>query len=186
MKNTFVRLLVVAGALSILVGALTRAEPQAATTTGIRLAHLHAIDAYRKETWRWQKLMSRPRTPTFYTERRTRDRAYLRWIRNLWKGRAVRAERAAQNPPHRREWLCIHRFERNPHQGWATHTGNGYYGGLQMDISFQRAYGRELLRRKGTANNWSPAEQMWVAERAYRSGRGFHPWPNTARSCGLI
>jgi hypothetical protein len=25
-----------------------------------------------------------------------------------------------------------------------------------------------------------------VAERAYRSGRGFYPWPNTARACGLI
>jgi hypothetical protein len=25
-----------------------------------------------------------------------------------------------------------------------------------------------------------------VAERAYRSGRGFYPWPNSARACGLI
>ena len=55
-----------------------------------------------------------------------------------------------------------------------------------MDISFQRTYGAEILRRKGTANNWSALEQMWVAERAHRSGRGFYPWPNTARSCGLI
>jgi hypothetical protein len=55
-----------------------------------------------------------------------------------------------------------------------------------MDISFQRTYGGELLRRKGTANRWTAAEQMWVAERAFRSGRGFYPWPNTARSCGLI
>ena len=71
-------------------------------------------------------------------------------------------------------------------QGWATRTGNGYYGGLQMDISFQRTYGPELLRTKGTADRWTPYEQMWVAERAYRSGRGYYPWPNTARSCGLI
>ena len=69
---------------------------------------------------------------------------------------------------------------------WDTDTGNGYYGGLQMDIHFQRAYGPELLRRKGTANNWTAVEQMWVAERAHRSGRGFYPWPNTARYCGLI
>ena len=55
-----------------------------------------------------------------------------------------------------------------------------------MDIDFQRAYGPELLRRKGTANRWTAVEQMWVAERAYRSGRGFYPWPNTARYCGLI
>ena len=55
-----------------------------------------------------------------------------------------------------------------------------------MDISFQRTYGAHLLRRKGTADHWTPLEQMWVAERAYRSGRGFYPWPNTARHCGLI
>ena len=55
-----------------------------------------------------------------------------------------------------------------------------------MDIYFQRTYGPELLRRKGTANKWTAVEQMWVAERAYRSGRGFYPWPNTARYCGLI
>src|SRR5205085_646291 len=61
-----------------------------------------------------------------------------------------------------------------------------YYGGLQMDLGFQRTYGRYLLARKGTANHWTPLEQMWVAERALRAGRGFYPWPNTARYCGLI
>jgi hypothetical protein len=55
-----------------------------------------------------------------------------------------------------------------------------------MDLAFQRLYGAELLRRKGTANRWTRLEQMWVAERALRAGRGFHPWPNTARACGLI
>ena len=107
-------------------------------------------------------------------------------MRDLWQARARTAERQAEHPPHRRAWLCIHRYERSPTQGWRTRTGNGYYGGLQMDISFQREYGPELLRRKGTANNWTAVEQMWVAERAYRSGRGFYPWPNTARYCGLI
>jgi hypothetical protein len=70
--------------------------------------------------------------------------------------------------------------------GWRTQTGNGYYGGLQMDLSFQRLYGGHLLRRKGTADKWTRLEQMWVAERALRSGRGFFPWPNTARACGLL
>jgi hypothetical protein len=55
-----------------------------------------------------------------------------------------------------------------------------------MDLSFQRAYAAGLLRRKGTADRWTPLEQMWTAERAHRSGRGFYPWPNTARYCGLI
>jgi len=82
--------------------------------------------------------------------------------------------------------FCIHRFERHAQQGWRTNTGNGFYGGLQMNIAFQRTYGPDLLRKKGTADRWLPIEQIWVAERAYRSGRGFYPWPNTARSCGLI
>jgi hypothetical protein len=28
-------------------------------------------------------------------------------------------------------------------------------------------------------------EQIWVAVRAWRT-RGFSPWPNTARDCGLL
>jgi hypothetical protein len=55
-----------------------------------------------------------------------------------------------------------------------------------MDISFQRHYGARSAAAKGTANHWTPLEQMWVAEHAHRSGRGFYPWPNTARACGLI
>jgi Transglycosylase-like domain len=183
-KHLSVRLLVLAGALCIGLAALAR--PTAATASSTRVAQIEAIDELRTETWRWQSLMRKPRTPTLFTERRSRDAAYLRWVRGLWERRAARAERQAKRPPHRSQWLCIHRYERHPVQGWRTRTGNGYYGGLQMDIDFQRAYGPELLRRKGTANHWTPVEQMWVAERAYRSGRGFHPWPNTARYCGLI
>lgn len=186
MRNPFVRLLVLAGALSIALGAAAQTQPQAATSTTARLEQLDAIAEYRTKTWHLQTLMRKPKTPTLFTERQSRDYAYLRWVRNLWQRRAARAQRQAQNPPHRRQWLCIHRYERHPGQGWATRTGNGYYGGLQMDLSFQRTYGQELLRRKGTANKWTAAEQMWVAERAHRSGRGFHPWPNTARNCGLI
>jgi hypothetical protein len=36
----------------------------------------------------------------------------------------------------------------------------------------------------GLANTWTPAEQIVVAERAYRK-RGFAPWPNTSRACGV-
>ena len=49
-----------------------------------------------------------------------------------------------------------------------------------------RTYAARDLLHRGWASNWTPLEQMWVAERAYRSGRGFYPWPNTARYCGLI
>ena len=86
--------------------------------------------------------------------------------------------------PHRAEWLCIYSHE-NGGYGWSAITGNGYYGGLQMDLSFQRTYGPEFYARKGTADHWTPDEQMVAAERAWRT-RGFHPWPNTARMCGLL
>jgi hypothetical protein len=108
--------------------------------------------------------------------------ASLRRARAVWRRRAVVVRRHfTAGPTHRRAWLCIHRYE-----GAWRDDGGPYYGGLQMDIGFQQHYGPMLLRRKGTADHWTPLEQMWIAERAYRAGRGFYPWPNTARSCGLI
>ena len=58
------------------------------------------------------------------------------WVRDLWKRRAVRAHRKAHNPPHKAGWLCIHR-----HEGPWNDPNAPYYGGLQMDIGFQRTYG---------------------------------------------
>jgi hypothetical protein len=78
-------------------------------------------------------------------------------------------------------FLCIHRYE----GAWDANTGNGYYGGLQMDAGFQSAYGADFLHRWGTADNWPVWAQLQTAVRAYRAGRGFGPWPNTARACGL-
>lgn len=106
---------------------------------------------------------------------------FRRWVHGAWKAQLARTTRHFRRPPHLRAWRCIHRYEgpwKDPHAP--------YYGGLQMDLAFQRMYGRMLLRKKGTANRWTRFEQMWVAERALRSGRGFHPWPNTARFCGLL
>ena len=155
---------------------------QASTAAAV----LRKIERYRAETWRWQALMRKQRTRASRSPYRSPDLEYRLWVLRLWQKRAATARRLAHNPPRRAAWLCIHRHERHPAQGWATNTGNGYYGGLQMDISFQRGYGAELLRRKGTANRWTAVEQIWVAERAYRSGRGFSPWPNSARACGLL
>jgi hypothetical protein len=135
------------------------------------------IDRYRHETWRWQRLMGRS-----LTRQLANAPADVEAKIAVWKSVAVRTRHVAQNPPHKREWLCIHRYEGS----WHSNTGNGFYGGLQMDLMFQRAYAPDLLRRKGTADRWTPLEQMWAAERAHRAGRGFYPWPNTARYCGLI
>jgi hypothetical protein len=106
---------------------------------------------------------------------------YRRWLHKAWEEQLAQTARRFHRPPHLRAWRCIHRYEgpwKDPHAP--------YYGGLQMDLAFQRTYGQMLLRLKGTANRWTRYEQMWVAERSLRRGRGFHPWPNTARYCGLI
>ena len=128
------------------------------------------------------KLTQHPR-PTLSRTRGDFDSLlrYRLWLRDAWRIRAERARFRAHHPPHLAEWRCIHRGE-----GSWTDPNSPYYGGLQMDLAFQRAYGPGLLRHKGTANHWAPYEQMWVAERALRAGRGFHPWPLTARWCGLI
>jgi hypothetical protein len=77
--------------------------------------------------------------------------------------------------------LCIHRYEGD----WTANTGNGYYGGLQMDLGFQRHYAGAYLARWGTADHWPVWAQVAAARRAYRAGRSFSPWPNTRRLCGL-
>lgn len=62
-----------------------------------------------------------------------------------------------------------------------------YYGGLQMDLSFQRSYGSWALARWGTADNWPMVVQVYVAYRAAGpGGRGFYPWPTCAARAGLI
>jgi hypothetical protein len=142
---------------------------------------LRKILVEQKETWRWQRIMGR--TPTRHADFGVHaiGLGYRRWVLGLWARRAAYARLRAQHPPHLSGWLCIHR-----HEGAWWDPNPPYYGGLQMDLEFQRTYGARLLRRKGTADHWTPLEQMWVAERAFASGRGFYPWPNTARWCGLI
>jgi hypothetical protein len=102
--------------------------------------------------------------------------------------RAVRrtrhaARRALGTSPIGNHWLedafqCIHRFE-----GSWTDGGLPYFGGLQLDLDFQRAYGRDFLSHFGPANRWPRSVQLAVAIRGWIS-RGFQPWP-TRRFCGL-
>jgi hypothetical protein len=139
------------------------------------------IKRYQRVTWRWQRLMGVPRTPNRKRYLRTRARDYRLFILHQWRHRAIRAKRRGHNPPHEQAWRCLQRHEgtwRDPH--------DPYWGGLQMDRTFMRQYAPRHLLRRGWANTWTPVEQMWVAERALRAGRGFYPWPNTARMCGLI
>lgn len=108
----------------------------------------------------------------------------------FWQSRAAAAAlgiaRYAPRPLFTRdrlltELMCIHHHEGK----WTSNTGNGYYGGLQMNMKFQLTYGSVFFGRWGTADNWPVWAQVVVARRAYVNGLGFTPWPNTARACGL-
>lgn len=83
-------------------------------------------------------------------------------------------------------FLCIYQYERNPRQGWQTDTGNGYRGGLQMDWSFSNTYAPAWVHRTFGRNpaRWPASVQITAAIHAWTS-RGFSPWPNTRRMCGL-
>jgi hypothetical protein len=90
---------------------------------------------------------------------------------------------AKPRPPHYSMWMCIHSKEAS----W-TDSGDPYYGGLQMGWWFMRTYASRLLAVKGPAHRWTPMEQMWVAENAYRR-EGYSlrwlrgQWPNTSYGC---
>jgi len=84
--------------------------------------------------------------------------------------------------------LCIHHYEGSWKDGGAP-----YYGGLQMDVGFQRTYGFMRIHGSrigfyelwGTADHWPIWAQIQAGKNGYKA-RGWHPWPNTARYCGLL
>lgn len=72
---------------------------------------------------------------------------------------------------------------------WTCNTGNGYYGGLQMDDTFEHTYNPIASKKWGHANNWPINSQIFAADRAYHgfwniSARGLVPWPWSNRHYG--
>jgi hypothetical protein len=132
--------------------------------------------------------------PVTYRPARTVDPEYRARHLRGWRARIGREqEKANLCPP---AWfvnaiLCI-----KSHEGDWEDGGDPYWGGIQGDRPFLSTYGPDYWRRHGSprgsvgangwTNHWSHAEQIQTAWRAYKSGRGFHPWPNTARMCGLL
>jgi hypothetical protein len=152
--------------------------------------HFEGIAYYRSSVWRFERRMGKKPTRPTYGEHvvgsceqvapfvtRWRKLANTRYKQLL----AYVKRNSLTRPLHYSAWLCIH-----SHEGAWNDYGDPYWGGLQMDRSFMYSYGRDMIARyHGFANVWPPLAQMIVAERAYRS-RGFSPWPNTARYCGLL
>lgn len=144
-----------------------------------------AVRYYRTATWRSQKTALLKPSPSNYSEKRTSNIAYLRWDVKLWRHKYIKAQKYAQNIPHKGMWFCIHSGEAS----WTDHASNNpHYGGLQMGSWFMRTYAPGLLARYGTADKWPPLQQMWVAENAYKrehysrswlSGQ----WPATSPPC---
>jgi hypothetical protein len=120
-----------------------------------------------------------PRRP----ERGSNDVRDLRRLREYWRSRAralgSRIERTSTAAT-TGALVCIHRYE----GAWNANTGNGYYGGLQMDLAFQQAYGPEFLATYGTADRWPAWAQLAAGTRAVAE-RGWTPWPSTAAMCGV-
>jgi hypothetical protein len=156
--------------------ASSKKRPAHAKVHRDRLRHVNSatVRRLRNAAWHWQALMGVRRTKSYSSLHSPRALRY-------WSGQARRMRWLAAHPPHKRAWLCINRFE-----GRWSDSGDPYWGGLQMDRGFMETYAPRVLLRRGWADHWTALEQMWVAERAYRSGRGYSPWPNTAHYCGLI
>lgn len=76
--------------------------------------------------------------------------------------------------------LCVHRHEGSWRDPWAP-----YWGGMQMDLTFQQAYGPWMLHHFGTADHWPKNGQLYASWKAWRV-RGWQPWPQTAAMCGLL
>jgi hypothetical protein len=153
----------------------------AAENKSERMKLVVQIESLINSTWHRQEVMGIHKTRTVRSYRGKRaSLAYTKWVYKHWKRINNVTIRTYRNPPYLQAFLCIHHYE-----GPWTDNYSPFWGGLQMDSDFQASYGSMLLRTKGTANHWTPLEQIWTATKAVRS-RGFYPWPNTARMCGLL
>lgn len=164
-KVTAITLLALLGAAGT-VASVGATDPPAltVTVTQTRTETVRRLQSYQGKSVRWWAWRAQ------YNRRRlNQTRAALRKQVRLGSSGLERA------------FLCIHAFEGSWDDPHAP-----YWGGLQMDMSFMRSYAPEFLRAYGTADRWTPAMQIATAMRAYLQGRGFYPWPNTARFCGLL
>ena len=73
---------------------------------------------------------------------------------------------------------CVRRHESGGRYG--TNTGNGYYGAYQFDLSTWESNGGGA----GLPSSYPPAVQDQIAFNIW-SRRGWEPWPNTSRACGI-
>jgi len=115
-------------------------------------------------------------------ERLTVEPDDLRAMDARWHLRAHRYRVALrQRAPVYAALACIHSYEGS----WSAYSPAGpYYGGYQMDPSFESHYGGEYMQMWGDALNWPVPMQTAAAWRATQEV-GYSPWPASAAACGL-
>lgn len=117
----------------------------------------------------------------------------VRAIRSTWISRL--ADIRSRNRPRQECWRshqwaesragrCVSSLEGGLRS--VSQPSGTYHGKWQSNRAFEEAYGREFVRRGwGRASNWPEWAQDLMGWRGW-SSRGWHPWPNTARRCGLL
>ncbi len=169
----------VVGATALAV-ALTITFTSSASTPMVRTTYQgYTVQQWAKAAHGWQQTaVKRARLHDWL---QTRLASRVREVQSLHRVvRRFSAQDTVLTTPLDRNFLCIHN-----HEGDWNDAGSPYWGGVQMDLEFQRTYGPEFYRAWGTADHWPVSVQLAVAMRAYLT-RGYHPWPNTARYCGLL
>jgi len=180
-------LLVVLAGIPSAVAAAGGNQPHPAAAAHVARARANSIDYWnvkaeraKATTARWLTVVrGRPPQDASRASREDLSPQAAEDDARAWHQRAIAAWRLATHPPQRRAWFCIHHYE-----GSWTDPNAPYWGGLQMDYSFQTAYGDWLLKHEGTANHWTPLTQIWAGVRAWRV-RGFEPWAGSAHACGV-
>ncbi len=116
-------------------------------------------------------------------ERDTVDVPALEAMEARWHRRAhrYRAELRRRRPAYE-ALACIHSYEGS---WWAYSPAGPYYGGYQMDPTFEQHYGADYVAIWGNADSWPVPMQTAAAYRATLEV-GFTPWPNSAAACGLL
>ncbi len=112
------------------------------------------------------------------------DRKRLYWIAYPGEYRLMRQETEAgmyYTSPRQNMWDRVN--DRECRDTWNCNTGNGYYGGLQMDRDFQQTYNPHAFILWGTADKWPKPAQLKAADLAYVS-RGLRPWPSSYKAEG--
>jgi hypothetical protein len=163
------------------------ADPAPATSTLRPVGSIRSqIRWTRRHALRKARRAALPLPRHGHAERHAVTRADLVAILDRWE-RRLRHYRAAY--AHRRPvidgLMCIHAYEGAWHA--VSDTVPTYYGGLQMDATFEAAYGADVLAYRGGAhaNTWPRHDQLMVAVRGYEV-RGYTPWPTAAAACGLL